>query len=125
MRLWWEHTTLTLKSPLFNGDNLKGMLSRRLFILGTFLNPSEVLKGLMIAFLASSLDLFLPVSWIYLFPRSQSFLFYLFIFPLSFSIVFHISRLELGNNLLFLNSNISGVFIAFFSRADLCSFVFC
>ena len=79
MRLWWEHTTLTLKSPLFNGDNLKGMLSRRLFILGTFLNPSEVLKGLMIAFLASSLDLFLPVSWIYLSPEVSRFFFiYLF-----------------------------------------------
>lgn len=113
---------MILKSPLFNGTNLKGMLSRPLFILVAFLNPSEVLiKGLITAFLASSLDLFLPVSWIYLSPEvSHFFLFFSF----SFSIVFHLSRLELRNNLLFLNSDISGLFIAFF-LSYLCPFVIC
>lgn len=108
VRLLWEQGTVILKSPLFNGKNLKGMLSRSLFILVAFLNHSEVLiKGLIIAFLASSLDLFLPVSWILSFPRSQSFLSFFFFFSFSFSIVFHLSRLELRNNLLFLNSDIS------------------
>ena len=58
------------------------MLSRSLFILVAFLNPSEVLiKGLIIAFLALSLDLFLPVSWIYLSPEVSHFFLSFFFFP--------------------------------------------
>ena len=99
------------------------VLSRSLFmcLLKSFRGLNKGFEDCLLSFIfipvfASVLDLS--------FSSSQSF-FYLFIFPLSFSIVFHISRLELGNNLLFLNSNISGFFIAFFSQADLCSFAFC